>query len=344
MKTSNRMTGKFLLRAGLLSILFLLLCAWGPAYPPGTPPAGDDALGRVWTVSEDGGWTGTWTRRGDSLVFDAVWSKGGQRVTGVLTMSVQGRTVRIQSRRQTNGNDVDYEGTLAPDGRSIQGTLQVLGWSSSSGWRAVIDGADSGSGGIWRTTEDGGWTGTWTRRGDSQVFDAVWSNDSQQVTGVLTMSVQGRTVRIQSRRQSNGNDVDYEGTLSEDGRSAQGTLRVLGRSGSWNWRAAIETPESVVAVLGRVWSVSEDGGWIGTWTRRGDSLVFDAVWSKGGQRVTGVLTMSVQGHTVRIQSRQQTNGNDVDYEGTLAPDSRSIQGTLRVLGSSSSSGWRASIK
>jgi len=243
MKTSNRMTGKFLLRAGLLSILFLLLCAWGPAYPPGTPPAGDDALGRVWTVSEDGGWTGTWTRRGDSLVFDAVWSKGGQRVTGVLTMSVQGRTVRIQSRRQ-----------------------------------------------------------------------------------------------------SNGNDVDYEGTLSEDGRSAQGTLRVLGRSGSWNWRAAIETPESVVAVLGRVWSVSEDGGWIGTWTRRGDSLVFDAVWSKGGQRVTGVLTMSVQGHTVRIQSRQQTNGNDVDYEGTLAPDSRSIQGTLRVLGSSSSSGWRASIK
>jgi hypothetical protein len=93
---------------------------------------------------------------------------------------------------------------------------------------------------VWRVTEYGGWTATWTRRGGSSVFDGVWFNGSQKVTGMLTMAVQGRVVRIQSRQQTNGYDVDYEGTLSQDGRSIQGTLKVLGPGGIYDWKAAIE--------------------------------------------------------------------------------------------------------
>jgi hypothetical protein len=98
--------------------------------------------------------------------------------------------------------------------------------------------AQTSLGGVWHTTEYGGWTGTWTRRGDSLVFDAIWINGSQKVTGVFTMTVQGNTVRIQSRQQSNGNAVDYEGIL--DGRTASGELWVVGQSGRRSWRASIE--------------------------------------------------------------------------------------------------------
>ena len=110
------------------------------------PPAGDinnspgqALLGSIWRVTEYGGWTGTWTRRGNSSVFDGVWFNGSQKVTGMLTMAVQGRVVRIQSRQQTNGYDVDYEGALAQDGSSIQGTLKVLGSAGSYGWKATIE-------------------------------------------------------------------------------------------------------------------------------------------------------------------------------------------------------------
>lgn len=98
--------------------------------------------------------------------------------------------------------------------------------------------AQTSLGGVWHTTEYGGWTGTWTRRGDSLVFDALWVNGSQRVTGVLTMTVQGRTLRMQSRQQSNNHDVDYEGVL--DGRTASGELWVIGQSGRFSWRANIE--------------------------------------------------------------------------------------------------------
>jgi hypothetical protein len=97
------------------------------------------SIGRVWHVTEYGGWTATWTRRGDSMVFDGLWLNGTQKATGVVTMTVQGSTVRIQSRQQTNGYDVDYEGTLSQDGRSIRGSLWVVGSGTRQNWQAAID-------------------------------------------------------------------------------------------------------------------------------------------------------------------------------------------------------------
>jgi len=190
------------------------------------------------------------------MVFDGLWLNGSQKVTGVLTMTVQGSTVRIQSRQQTNGYDVDYEGTLAQDGKSIRGSLWVAGAGNRQNWQATIDTAgmsiqpppppppppaQSSIGRVWQVTEYGGWTATWTRRGDSMVFDGLWLNGSQKVTGVLTMTVQGSTVRIQSRQQTNGYDVDYEGTLAQDGKSIRGSLWVAGAGNRQNWQATIDT-------------------------------------------------------------------------------------------------------
>ncbi|MCX6557805.1 MAG: hypothetical protein NTW95_10310, partial [Candidatus Aminicenantes bacterium] len=128
MSANRRIYEMSLRQIGLISILAFLTIASGQWNLHAAQPSSDQALlGRVWRVTEYGGWTATWTRRGDSLVFDGVWFNGSQKVTGMLAMAVQGRVVRIQSRQQTNGYDVDYEGTLSLDGRSIQGTLKVLG-------------------------------------------------------------------------------------------------------------------------------------------------------------------------------------------------------------------------
>jgi hypothetical protein len=111
-----------------------------PGNPLSTSPASADlkSLGKVWHTTEAGGWTGTWTRRGDTSVFDAVWINGSQRVTGVFTMTVEGLMIRFQSRKQSNGHDVDYAGLISADGRSARGTLKLLPSGSSVSWEATV--------------------------------------------------------------------------------------------------------------------------------------------------------------------------------------------------------------
>jgi hypothetical protein len=230
-------------RIGAAFLIVVLALGLSPA-PAASSTTASDRLGRVWYVTEDGNWTGTWSRRGDSTLFDAVWYRGNERVTGVLTMSVQGAAVRIQSRQQTNGSDVDYEGTLSADGKSIRGTLRVLGRSGDSGWKAAIDPEQARIpyGRIWSVSEEGGWQGTWTRRGDSQIFDAVWYRGNERVTGVLTMTFRESLVSIRSRQQTNGHDVDYEGKISTDGKYVGGSLFVIGDTKKTTWKATIEEP------------------------------------------------------------------------------------------------------
>ena len=80
----------------------------------------------VWDASENG-WTGVWTRRGGSDIFDAVWQKGGSTVKAVLTITVRGNSVRINRRSSSDGvSDRDYEGTISSDG-SVSGQVFLFG-------------------------------------------------------------------------------------------------------------------------------------------------------------------------------------------------------------------------
>lgn len=95
-------------------------------------------LGRVWVQSENG-WSGTWTRRGDSATFDAVWTKGGERVTAVLTITaVNGREVRIR-RRDTSGSnfEIEYVGLVDNQG-NVQGVGHIVGHDVRYNWSATI--------------------------------------------------------------------------------------------------------------------------------------------------------------------------------------------------------------
>ena len=96
-----------------------------------------NALGRAWNEQESG-WNGVWTRRGRSNVFDAVWTRPGQRQQerAVLTVNIRGNVVSV-ARRQQRGT-CNYSGILGSDMRTVTGTYGCSWAPGSIQWRAII--------------------------------------------------------------------------------------------------------------------------------------------------------------------------------------------------------------
>ena len=142
---------------------------------------------------------------------------------------------RIQMSGGSGANSFTFCGTITgyftfqvwdAAGRTTNANVRILpktsGGSSNSG--DVL-------GRVWNVTEgDSSWTGVWTRRGNSNTFDAVWRHTSGQTSsGVVTINLSGNSVTI-----SRGNG-QYTGTIS--GQSASGTASWY--SGGQRWSASI---------------------------------------------------------------------------------------------------------
>ncbi|MEK5059780.1 hypothetical protein BK126_27050 [Paenibacillus sp. FSL H7-0326] len=188
--------------------------------------------------------------------------------------------------------------------------------------------------------QEGSWSGLWRRRGNSNIFDARWTmpgTNATPITAVLTIYIFGNFVYVQRRNSSDGNNCDYTGTLSSDGRRVSGTFRC--NQGGGTWTATIVRRER--PRLGRVWYEQEDG-WSGVWTRRGNSNIFDARWTmQGAQDITAVLTINISGNNVQVLRRNSSDGNNCTYTGTLAADGRTVTGTYTCTQGGGS--WRATI-
>lgn len=118
-----------------------------PVPPPQSPSASADfaiapdgpRLGSIWTVTETCGgerWTGIWTRRGGSALFDAIWksSRGRNRRTTVEISEISDGMVKLY-REDAHGY---YEGEFSSDGKRV-----INGWASwyepnCQSWYAVI--------------------------------------------------------------------------------------------------------------------------------------------------------------------------------------------------------------
>ena len=112
------------------------------------------------------------------------------------------------------------------------------------------------------------------------------------------------------------------------------------------WTLRTLEPSYRTERLGRVWREKEDKGWEGLYTRRGNSSLFDAIWTrKESEKVKGVLIVHLSGNKAFIESRQQSNGRELDYEGTISEDSRTISGTFWPPGSTGPIlRWEATIE
>lgn len=88
---------------------------------------------------------------------------------------------------------------------------------------------------VWHIEEGVGgraaWVGTWTRRGRSDVFDAVWRNVDSGVEARDKLHLIEATDRVVIHR--DGNNGDYTGQLSRDGTHMEGTANWYGAGGFW---------------------------------------------------------------------------------------------------------------
>ncbi|MBT2602041.1 hypothetical protein J7E55_03060 [Bacillus sp. ISL-53] len=187
-------------------------------------------LGTRWEV-EEGGWRGVWTRRGNSNVFDARWTRAGERpITAVLRMQLQGNFVCISRRNSSDGNDCQYVGRI--EGRRVTG-FNICNQGGGPWSGTIIREPRVPDLGTRWDEEENGWRGVWTRRGNSNVFDARWTRPGvTPVTAVLRMQQQGNNVRIERRNSSDGNDCDYTGRI--EGRRVTGTYSCDQGGGTWS--------------------------------------------------------------------------------------------------------------
>jgi len=98
-----------------------------------------DQLGTIWNVTENG-WNGEWKRNGTSNTFSGVWTRGSERGSSVLTITMTGvNTVSILRRDggAWEGNEVEYSGTIAADG-SVSGTAKLFGKGQTWNWSGKI--------------------------------------------------------------------------------------------------------------------------------------------------------------------------------------------------------------
>jgi len=128
--------GNFVFQAGMDGVF---VDSFAFLYEGRVPPKSGDLLGRVWHVSESG-WAGTWTRRDATNVFDAVWTDRGGRITAVLTISRSGNQVRIERTNSSDGNNCTYEGTVGPDGQTVQGQYGCTKHPGPFPWTGTISG------------------------------------------------------------------------------------------------------------------------------------------------------------------------------------------------------------
>ncbi|MBP1993252.1 hypothetical protein [Paenibacillus eucommiae] len=201
-------------------------------------------------------------------------------------------------------------------------------YSSDSSYRQSL-------GVVWHEKE-GSWNGEWRRRGDTNIFDAKWTSGGSMVTAILTVHLAGDFVTIQRRNSSDGNNCDYTGTFSHDGKTVSGTYICQGRQ--YHWNANIYHRDSDVP-LGRYWDEHE-GSWHGQWQRRGESNIFDARWTKGGSTVTAILEMHLVGNSIHIRRLSSSDGNNCVYQGSITGDG-TVSGNYSCGGRTYS--WNATI-
>jgi hypothetical protein len=303
-----------------------------------SPPAPADRLGRVWQEQEGNGWQGVWSRRGTTTKYDASWThpRGGH-VSATLDVAIDGAAVAVV-RSSPDGSHCAYQGSLSADG-SVGG---FYGCTVRLAWKATLDGATASNrlGRAWHD-EESGWSGVWTRRGNTPAFDANWTHPSGgKISGsILNISITGNSVAI-ARTDTSGARCQYEGALAPDGNSISGTYRCYSKD-AMTWKASI-SGATASDRLGRLWR-DEESGWSGAWARRGTGWTFDANWTHpNGGKVAAILVMSLNDNSVMI-TRADTGGGHCEYTGTLASDGQTVSGTYECEGANAAWNWRATI-
>jgi hypothetical protein len=224
----------------IATILFSLFVLSGPfATANGQTRQGCD-LGTVWDEFEVGGWNGTWTRRGNSSTFDAVYRLSGyEDVISVLNISISGNSVSI-SRTDSSGessmSSCRYEGKISSDGVSVSGSYSCVDRQGNTtptySWKATIRCSNLNISGVW-IIKQGSLTGILylSQTGNNLSGSIDWDSypDGTVESGSL---INGKVRFVLSH--TNGVKGTYLGNIRNSGKSmADGTTSGGGTTASW---------------------------------------------------------------------------------------------------------------
>jgi hypothetical protein len=96
-------------------------------------------------------------------------------------------------------------------------------------------------------------------------------------------------------------------------------------------------------VLGDAWEIEEVACWRGIWVPRPSSRLWDGYWfHPSGERVKAPLELWHEGRSVTIVRRHE-RGQYCRYDGTITPDSWSIEGRYTCTWERTPMRWRAYI-
>jgi hypothetical protein len=224
--------------------------------------------------------------------------------------------------------------TLAPE-LVLKAGLVGGGGSYNIKSNCINGSGDGGSGGtlrcglgkVWRESESG-WTGTWRRRGESNVFDAHWDKPGwQSLDQILTVSVSGGKISIYRQDPNIANNTcSYSGVVGSDGVSVSGEYICNNRGvviGPAKWNATIDCvggSDDKCSLAGN-WSQIADGIGGSTWTITDSGRATES----GLGRATG--TARLTGTTLRIDWSIGSSMSGI-YEWNLDSNCRSGSGTL----------------
>lgn len=164
------------------------------------------------------------TQNGNSYTWTML-NKGRESASG----SIIGQKITVSWSGEVHGSGTAHGEVFCEHNR----WATHIGWSNGAAFNRT--GYSDGLGQVWDETESG-WQGVWTRRGDSNVFDAVWTHPNGSTeTAVLTISL--ATGDITVTRDSRGRFCHYRGVLR--GNVIDGTYECDWARGPLVWQATI---------------------------------------------------------------------------------------------------------
>ncbi|WP_162388215.1 hypothetical protein [Spirosoma endbachense] len=95
-------------------------------------------LGSVWAGTESG-YDLTWTRRGNSAIFDVSGFINGNNFSAEQTIEIVGNKVNINRYKAIDGNTCRFEGLIQSNGKNVRGTYTCDKYKPTGDWKAVIN-------------------------------------------------------------------------------------------------------------------------------------------------------------------------------------------------------------
>jgi hypothetical protein len=302
---------------------------------------------------------------GDKLIATCTYGNISWRMEGTITREgvVSGRLVHTAGvSPSSTGYAQDRRLTLSADGRVLEGQARFTGggghpltWTRSS-----LSAQPSGppppasapaSGGVaalpgdfpasWQYESQGGVIATWTRRGTSNVFDALYREPSgRQATTVEELTIQGNQVRGRRISSSEGTLCNFTGTIQSDGRSMQGTGACPGVNSGWWWKLTAKTvvPPRVALSLTGPWVHSADANFKTDDSKviviqEANQVTIAHTWKYNGRWMVSVCRGALSGTTLQAQCSYAPGGNPFGFAAgaatwVVSQDGNHLDGTI----------------